>query len=397
MATLVPETSEGASSTSSVPHPVFQLSYGKKNITHDITPYVLSVGYTDHVTGKSDELEVTLEDADGRWIKEWYPGKGDVLTLKIGYAGEPLLPCGRFVIDEIELAKPPSIVSLRALAAPVTKAIRTRKSAPYENTTLAAIAQRVAKRHQLTLIGKIENVKVGRVTQYQETDVAFLTRIGAEYGHAFKIVGDKLVFTQINDLQAGDAVTGLQGAQLIAVRLKDKIKSVYAGVSGKYQDGSNKKLVSYELKTDGSTAKKGQKGTTAASNAATESSADTLKISAKAGSKGELKTKSRAALDKANSQQVEGNLTVVGNTKLVAGNTVNLLNMGRFSGKYFIETARHRLERSSGYTTEITIKRSPAKQSTGKGTGGLKVYGVKKDGETGVVAHTAKKTEGGAK
>lgn len=56
-----------------VPHPVFQLSYGQRNITSDIAPYVLSVTYTDYLSGQSDELEVTLEDSDGRWINAWYP------------------------------------------------------------------------------------------------------------------------------------------------------------------------------------------------------------------------------------------------------------------------------------------------------------------------------------
>ena len=62
-----------------VPHPVFVLSYEQKNITSDITPYVRSVTYTDYLSGQSDELEVELEDADGRWVRHWYPGKGDTL------------------------------------------------------------------------------------------------------------------------------------------------------------------------------------------------------------------------------------------------------------------------------------------------------------------------------
>ena len=90
------------SAVAKVPHPMFVLSYEQKNITSDITPYVRSVTYTDYLSGQSDEVEVELEDTDGRWVRAWYPGKGDRLTLKIGYEGEPLLPCGVFEIDEIE-------------------------------------------------------------------------------------------------------------------------------------------------------------------------------------------------------------------------------------------------------------------------------------------------------
>jgi phage protein D len=123
-----------------VPHPVFVLSYEQKNITNDITPYVRSVTYTDYLSGQSDELEVELEDADGRWVRHWYPGKGDTLSLKIGYEAAPLLPCGAFEIDEIEFAQPPATVSIRGLATGVKKSVRTRVGRAYENTTLAAIA-----------------------------------------------------------------------------------------------------------------------------------------------------------------------------------------------------------------------------------------------------------------
>ena len=184
-----------------VPHPVFMLSYGQKNITNDITPYVLSVTYTDYLSGQSDELEVELEDADGRWINAWYPGKGDTLSLRIGYEAAPLLPCGTFEIDEIEFARPPSTVSIRGLATGIRKSVRTRTGRAYENTTLAAIAQRIARRNRLTLTGKIRDIRIDRVTQYQERDVEFLTRLAREYGYAFKIVGSKLVFTELADLR----------------------------------------------------------------------------------------------------------------------------------------------------------------------------------------------------
>ena len=86
MAALTDRSAGTAPTTvAKVPHPVFVLSYEQKNITSDITPYVRSVTYTDYLSGQSDELEVELEDADGRWARHWYPGKGDTLTLKIGY------------------------------------------------------------------------------------------------------------------------------------------------------------------------------------------------------------------------------------------------------------------------------------------------------------------------
>lgn len=378
-----------------VPHPVFVLSYEQKNITSDITPYVRSVTYTDYLSGQSDELEVELEDADGRWVRHWYPGKGDTLSLKIGYEAAPLLPCGAFEIDEIEFAQPPATVSIRGLATGVKKSVRTRVGRAYENTTLAAIAQRIAKRNKLTLTGKIRDIRIDRVTQYQERDVEFLTRLAREYGYAFKIVGSKLVFTELASLRDGDAVLTLTATDLISIRLRDKIKDVYQEAKVKYHDPKTKKLVVYGVKGDQVT-EVGQTTASTKKQSSQATSGDTLKLSTRSGSKAAAQAKAQAALDDANLQQTAGSLTVPGNPKLVAGTTFELADCGKLSGKYLVESARHRLDRGGGYVTELEVKRvalpvakgkggSTAKKKPGKS---LKVYGVKSDGQVGVVGTT---------
>lgn len=379
-----------------VPHPVFVLAYEQKNITSDITPYVRSVTYTDYLSGQSDELEVELEDADGRWARHWYPSKGDTLSLKIGYEAAPLLPCGAFEIDEIEFAQPPATVSIRGLATGVKKSVRTRVGRAYENTTLAAIAQRIAKRNKLTLTGKIRDIRIDRVTQYQERDVEFLTRLAREYGYAFKIVGSKLVFTELANLRDGTAVATLRATDLISIRLRDKIKDVYQQAKVKYHNPKTKKLVVYGVKNDGQVAEVGQTTSSTKKQSGQSASGDTLKLSTRSGSKAAAQAKAQAALDDANLQQTAGSLTVPGNPKLVAGTTFNLADCGRLSGKYLVESARHRLDRGGGYVTELEVKRvalpvakgkggSTAKKKPGKS---LKVYGVKSDGQVGVVGTT---------
>ncbi|MDF0606622.1 contractile injection system protein, VgrG/Pvc8 family [Neisseriaceae bacterium TC5R-5] len=379
-----------------VAHPVFVLSYGQKNITNDITPYVLSVTYTDYLSGQSDELEVQLEDADGRWLRAWYPGKGDSLSLKIGYDQAPLLPCGAFEIDEIEFAQPPSTVTIRALATGIKSTVRTRVGRAYENTTLAAIAQRIAKRNHLVLTGKIRSIAIDRVTQYQERDVAFLTRLGREYGYAFKIVGNKLVFTELTNLHENDVVATIKLTDLKSLSLRDKIKDVYQQAKVKYHNPKTKKLVVYGVK-GGEVTQVGQSTQTSKPRSGQASSGDTLKLATRSGSKATAQTKAKAALNRSNLQQTGGTLTLMGNPKLVAGNTVQLLGCGQLSGKYLIESARHRLERSSGYSTELEVKRValPQKGKTASskkksGAGGLKVYGVK-DGQVQLVGTSPQK------
>lgn len=394
-----PGSEVATNAVAAVPHPVFKLVYERRDITSDITAYVESVTYTDYLSGQSDEIEVVLEDTDGRWLGAWYPGKGDRLSLSIGYADKPLLPCGSFEIDELEAANPPSTVSIRALSTGIKQSVRTRNGRAYENTTLAAIAGRIAKRNRLTLTGKIRDVPIDRVTQYQENDVAFLTRLSAEYGYAFKIVGSKLVFTELATLRGEATAVDIFMTEMTSRRLRDKIKDVYAQAQVKHHDPKNKSLVVYGVQGNGqvgvvsrTSAPQSKNGHTGAGT-----SGDTLKLAARADSKANAQVKAQAALDAANLKQTTGTIALSGNPKLVAGVCVNLPDVGRLSGKYLIESARHQMTRTAGYTTELEIHRvadphKPGQPSPRKAgpSGGLKVYGIDANGNVGVVGTTPK-------
>jgi len=108
-----------------MPRSRFTVLYAQKDVTSDLSACLLSLTYTDYLTGQSDELELELEDVDGRWKNAWYPGKGDTLTVALGWNGQDLVDVGTFQIDEIEFAGGPSTVTIRALAAGIGKSLRT--------------------------------------------------------------------------------------------------------------------------------------------------------------------------------------------------------------------------------------------------------------------------------
>ncbi|HHU7907749.1 TPA: late control D family protein, partial [Escherichia coli] len=62
------------------------------------------------------------------------------------------------------------------------------------------------------------------------------------------------------------------------------------------------------------------------------------------------------ALRLKNRYQNTGSLVLVGDTRLVAGVTINLEGFGSFSGKYLISKAVHSIG-TSGYTTSIDVRR----------------------------------------
>lgn len=172
------------------------------------------------------------------------------------------------------------------------------------------------------------------------------------------------------------------------------ITTLASGAMAKYHDPKTKKLVVYGMKGDQVT-QVGQTTASAKKQSGQSTSGDTLKLSSR-GSKAAVQVKTQAALDNVNFQQTAGNLTVPGNTKLVAGVTFELADCGKLSGKYLLESARHRMDRGGGYTTELEVKRvalpvtsgtsgTTAKKKFGKT---LKVYGIQSNDQVGVVGTT---------
>lgn len=363
-----------------VPQPAFELAYNGKAITAEVTPYVTAITYTDNLTGESDDLDVELEDTDGRWINAWYPEKGAVLTLKFGYLGQALVKAGVFAVDEVNLSGPPSVVKIRALATGVQEAVRTRKGRSYEKTTLAAIAQRIAKRHKMKLIGKVEALQIDRATQYHETDLQFLSRLAAEYGYAFKVTENntKMVFWKTADLHGQKPIRTFTLADMISYNASDKITDVPGDAQVKYHDPKTKKLVVYGVK-EGQTTVVGQ------TNAGKSASADTVKMSRRAPTKQAAEAMAAAELDRRHLDRTSAEIEIEGDAGLAAGAVIELAGLGRLSGNYTMTKVTHRITRGNGFTSSLEMKRvaPPANSKVVKGTSakptGLKVYGVKND------------------
>ncbi|MBF0482007.1 MAG: hypothetical protein HQK81_06105 [Desulfovibrionaceae bacterium] len=202
--------------------PSWRLTYAGKDISQDVTAFVTSITYTDHAHGKSDELEIVFEDAEGGWKDAWYPKKGDKVSLAFGYVGEAQTPAGDFEIEEIELAGPPDTLTVRALASGVSKPMRTKVSKAYEDTTLAGVAGAIAAKHGLTVVGEIEDVPVKRITQNQEQDLGFLKRVAASYGYVFSVKGNQLVMSKRSKLAKAAPKVTLDRKDMTRFSIRDK-------------------------------------------------------------------------------------------------------------------------------------------------------------------------------
>jgi len=316
--------------------PIFELFYEQKNITKDVSPYVTSIDYTDVEHGESDELQISFEDSEKLWQSNWIPVKGDTLRAYIGYEAEKLLNCGCFEIDELEFSTPPDTITVKALATGIKKPLRQKNSVGYENKTLKQIAKEIADKHGYSLVGEIADVRVDRITQNQERDLTFLTKLAEQYGYIFKIAENNLVFYDVQKLKGAKPMQIFYKSDLLSISLREKTSQKYKSVQVSYFDPKKKKTV---------------KATARNENVA---KGDTLKITVRCSDKKQAIVKAKAALNTAD-DKIEGTLEFVGNPYLIAGSNIELKGIGHFSGKYHIKQVRHILDRNSGYKTSCEV------------------------------------------
>lgn len=343
-------TSSGILAGVAVRQPKFVLEYEGKDISKDVSPYILQITYTDALQGESDDLEINLEDRDSRWKNGWWPQKGDAVRLSIGYVEEALVNCGAFQVDEVELNGPPDTVSLRALSAGVNESLRTKNTVAYENKSLGDIAAGIAKKHGLKLVGTIsaekKKRKPRRITQRDETDLEFLKRLGAQEGVVFTIKDKQLVWHDQDELDGAKVVTIIDRTDMMRFAFRTKTDQVYKACQVSYHDPKTKKIITHTETAKGVT------------------TGDTLKLNERCESKADAIVKAKAALRGKNGKQVEGTVTLPGAPRLAAGANVDITGLGVLDGTYQIVKARHSMTRDGGYTTEIDLSTSTAENKS---------------------------------
>jgi uncharacterized protein len=306
---------------------------------------VLAITYTDRVGAASGDVEIKLEDSGKVWQGPWYPQQGDVITLSIGYRGEAQLPCGSFQVDELELTGPPDVFHLRCLAAYITPAMRTTYSTGYEGQTLTQIASTIASKYSLTPVSEADKSDpvFERVTQSQESDLAFLRRLALEHDYDFTVRGSQLVFYSRSALEGSAPVSTINRGNVLAFAFNDRSYQIYENAEVAYQMPFAKALINQN-----------------ATSASAVPTTDTAKrvVRCENGQQAELKANS--LLHGANMLQMTARLSCSGNTLLAAGNVVTVAGFGAYDGNYIIDKARHHLTHLSGYTTEIDLRSVPA-------------------------------------
>ncbi len=327
--------------TYAVRAPAWTVSYRGVGITGAIEKMVLSIIYTSHAGGAAPDLEIELEDRDKRWQGPWFPQRGDLVDVSMGYRNERLAPCPSFQVDEVELKGAPDAVHLRCIAAYITPAIRTPKSTAYDGQTLLQAARTIATAHGFSVSGEAVNPDVSfmALRQNQESDLGFLHRIAREHNYEFTMRGTQMVFYSRPALEQRPATGILHRGDVLSFNFKAKTHLIYKAAQINYFDPDTKALIS---------------ATAEASPAVP--TGDTIKLIRRCENGQQAALKAAAELHRRNMLQATATLEIPGNVTMTGGAIVTLDGWGTYDGNYLIQSARHKLSRSAGFTTEIEAR-----------------------------------------
>lgn len=321
--------------------------WNNKNVTADVSPYLSSVNYTDREEGASDEATFVFDNSSGIWSEELYPTEGDTIELWMGYQNK-LMNAGLFQVDEITLSGLPDVIEIKAISAGITKALRTRNSKAFEESTLKQIALFYCHKHSLTLIDKSQmlgQINLERKTQENKTDLAFLAELAKEFGFLFSVKGNKMVFTSYYDLDNADAVRSIDKTELSGYTFTEKTFDTYAGAELKQRNKKKGKVVSVKnIYSDWN------------GKPVTE---DMLLVNGKAANAATAEAKVKGGLWNKNKFKQAGSLNnMEGDPELVAGMNVEITGFGMASGKYHIVSSAHTISGDSVYSMSLEVRKT---------------------------------------
>lgn len=165
----------------------------KKDISKLISDRLISLTLTDSRGFEADQLDLTLDDADG--LLE-LPSRGAILSLAIGWANEPLVYKGEYSVDEVEHSGAPDFVTIRARSADMRGSLMNRYERSFDNKTIGEIVAQIAEENQLKpLVDKaFQNFSIKHIDQTNESSINLLTRLAEKYDAIATVKNGNLLF-----------------------------------------------------------------------------------------------------------------------------------------------------------------------------------------------------------
>lgn len=330
-----------------------KISFAGVDITKDIKHYLLSVSYTDSEEDESDSLQIQLQDREGLWQENWLEdavcaAAASKLSLSATITTQKglSLETGALELEGVEAEGPPSVVSINGVSLGFSSDLRqTKKSRAWEQLPLSGIAGEIAQKAAVSLVFECSRDPFfTRVEQVNTSDIKFLSDLCHDAGISLKFSDGQLVLFEQAVYEAKAPVLTIRKGDGTYTRYRLSTQAAgtqYGSCRVSCVDMATGTVIEGIAKATGEDVKSGQR----------------LEVHAAVKSAGEAEELAQQQLRLHNKFNHSASISLPGNPVLVAGVTVRLCGFGGWSGKYMVKQAEHTVDKSSGYTTAITLRK----------------------------------------
>lgn len=320
--------------------PIVIITYEGKDVSADFAPILRGVTFKDTLDGKAGEAEISLSNARGYFLSEWYPEVDHTISLQMGYEGGALIDGGKFWVDEVSLAgsSSGSDCNIRALSLKSSNLNAPTKKKYHAARSISDIVFEIAGNLGCQVAGDTSGEWSG---MQNEPDLAFLNRVAHETGRILKVEGERLVFYKVEAL--GDiGALQIKASDVRSYSIKDVAAGRISKCTVRWWDAKAKREISGSHSTGikgGGEIEKWEEVKTAS----------------------EARTKAKDMTTDRNKSGLTFSIEMVGDPRLRAGVSVDMVGFGRFDKTYYISKATHSFA-SGGYTTSVTLQTKDEKK-----------------------------------
>ncbi len=318
-----------------------EIIYNDTSVSKNILKFVTGFSYKDCASGKADQIDITVQDKEGLWIYSWFPKDGDYIKAKIKTINwnkegdSKLFDCGLFFIDDLSFSGPPNVLSIGALSMPQNNFSTYEKTQTWEKVTVEQVAKRISDSAGLQLYYDADTVQIESTEQSNKSDMNFLYSLCSDYGLAMKVYNNKIIIFDEMKYESRKSVLTLSKTDLISWNGSASKYGVYDGVELSYSGTSKKETINYSFKVrDGSRI---------------------LRLNDSVDSVAEAEKVAKAKLRAANKEENKLSISMKGNLNPVSGCCVDIVGLGVFDGKYYVDELTHKL--GGGFTTNCELHR----------------------------------------
>lgn len=172
--------------------PAYHITVDGHNIGHILDERLISLTLTDNKGFEADQLDITLDDADGRLD---LPPRGAEIRVSIGWEGGGLVDKGSYTVDEVEHSGAPDVLTIRARSADLRGGLVTQMERSFHCQTLGGIVRAIADENGLTplIAPALEAQFIEHIDQTNESSANLLTRLAGMFNAIATVKNDRLM------------------------------------------------------------------------------------------------------------------------------------------------------------------------------------------------------------